>query len=502
MSFQLSDLDVLLSSPSWKTILRPKLLTQLPSVVAIIIAITASSLIPVFAPSLTVRPGVSFLRNIVVPCVNLATDRNLGGNTVPDFHFGSISESWDKAMLKGLLSDDGISWPMPQGCAPACHYNVTYMATALQCSDLSPNQISDGQLQGSINTPSRPDLQNPPVAILSFYDSAGVSTSVLNLTIQDDPLSGSDEYKLILAYVPFTINTTFDGKTYIPAYGSICTFYQATYEAHVSYSNSSQTNSVSVVEFHNPLNTTYLTMSNLFTNSPNPDSTEYFSPGVGQNVNFLSMASALTNHITGSIIRSAKDGDFHTEDDNGTAATETLIVKTGLFIMEEDDITDFSFSLNTAGGVTNLSTSLTNLLANLTLNYMNLNLDNTTVQASFPSGSSVYSYNRRTLITTYGIAFLILAITTFLGLSALAANGVPSSNSFSQLLVTTRNPRLDSLAKGNCLGSQAAADKALQNVWLRFGEVDTPHGSDIPHAAFGIAGEEDIRRLRKGRIYS
>jgi hypothetical protein len=506
VSFQLSDLDALLSTPSWKSIFRISLIKQTPAAVAIVIAITASAVIPVFAPSLTVRPGDSFLRNIVVPTMNLATDQNLGGNTIPDNHFGPVSESWDTAMLQGLVSGADIGWRIPTGCAPACQYNITYIATALQCSDLSPDQISDGLPPGTINTPSRPNAQYPPVAILSYYDTPVGTTSVLNLTIQADPLAGNDQYKLILAYVPINRNTSFISKTYIPAYGSICTFYNATYLAHVSYVNATQTNSVSVVEFHKPLNTTYLTLNNLFDPSPSTPGSSYpdtFAPGVGQHVNFLSMASALTTHITGAIERDAKDGIFHSEvsNDSDSYIPETLIVKTGLFTMK-DDSTDFSFSLNTAGGFTNLSNSLTDLLANLTLNFMNLNLGNTTTEAAFPSGSSVYTYNRRILLSTYGIAFLVLAITTFLGLSALVANGVPSSNSFSQMLVTTRNPRLDNLVRGNCLGSRATTDKALRNIRLRFGEVGTREGSDLPHAAFGVIGEEEIERLRKGQIYS
>jgi hypothetical protein len=53
----------------------------------------------------------------------------------------------------------------------------------------------------------------------------------------------------------------------------------------------------------------------------------------------------------------------------------------------------------------------------------------------------------------YVITVLAMSAAAAMGLMSLVSNGVESSNTFSQILVTTRNPRLDSVACGACLGS-------------------------------------------------
>jgi hypothetical protein len=124
--------------------------------------------------------------------------------------------------------------------------------------------------------------------------------------------------------------------------------------------------------------------------------------------------------------------------------------------VKPDVETTNSLSLNTVGGVVNLSQGLMDLMANLTLNFMNIDgIGNTSILANVPSTISVYEYHRPSLLLTYVIAILVMSAAAVMGLTSLMSNGVESSNTFSQIMVTTRNPRLDSVAYGACLGSAA-----------------------------------------------
>ncbi|PKX88171.1 uncharacterized protein P174DRAFT_490934 [Aspergillus novofumigatus IBT 16806] len=73
----------------------------------------------------------------------------------------------------------------------------------------------------------------------------------------------------------------------------------------------------------------------------------------------------------------------------------------------------------------------------------------------------------------------------------------PQNNSFSSVLMTTRNPELDRLAVGHCLGFEPLRGD-IDKVRLQFGEVE---GANLRHrhAAFGSKGS--VTALSKGEDY-
>jgi hypothetical protein len=95
----------------------------------------------------------------------------------------------------------------------------------------------------------------------------------------------------------------------------------------------------------------------------------------------------------------------------------------------------------------------------------------------------------------------VLCGTNVLGFMALVKNGVSSSNTFSQVLATTRNPTLDARATGTCLGTDSLSDKTFTDIRLRFGEVSMANGL-LKHAAFGVVDEENIGTLEKKVTYT
>lgn len=114
---------------------------------------------------------------------------------------------------------------------------------------------------------------------------------------------------------------------------------------------------------------------------------------------------------------------------------------------------------------------------------------------------NVYHYNARTLIAVYSITVAIALLMATLGGVALAQNGVAHDTSFSTMVATTRNQRLDQLFSGACLG-RTPLKKDLGNTKLMFGEQERgarPEAGQPDHVAFGLKGE--VRRLRKGGRY-
>ncbi|KAF7328221.1 hypothetical protein MVEN_02561900 [Mycena venus] len=484
----LADLDALLQEASITTFLRINLAYRVPQVLAITVAILAAPLITVFAPSLSARQGDAIKRNITIPTLDLSTDALIGDVHSSLDRMGSVSTTWDKAALEALLSTDPVGWPMPVGCGLAdCAYNFTYSAPAVQCSDLAPDQIDDG-LPDSTRFVSRV-FQDPPAAYLMAYDSwKGESvTAALNFTSSMGDNGASPLYVWTLAYVPFLASNANPGAL-INAAGSVCTFYNATYEARTHYVDGAQEVQVSVAEFHEPLNNTYrFSGLNLYAAGGNPNASIVgvpgvsFAPGLGAHVHSLAMADAVTAHLAGSI-----EWSSHTAL---LISTDTLISETNMMSPIKPITFDYPITgLNISSSITNISQGLQGLFANATLGFIHLNTAFTSVEVSVPSTDLVYTFAHRRLITTYVLAICVLGLISAAGMFCLFANGQPSSNNFSHLLVATRNPKLDMVANKVMTDPSWSAQARLQ-----FGGVVMPDGGVT--AVFGVPSEQVVHSL-------
>lgn len=116
----------------------------------------------------------------------------------------------------------------------------------------------------------------------------------------------------------------------------------------------------------------------------------------------------------------------------------------------------------------------------------------TTVDAVVTSPGTVFAYNRKTLMATYIAALVCLVAVSVFGMYCLVDNGEPSSNSFSQLLIATRNARLDQVAD-----AVKAEPSVGEKSRLMFGEVEVPGRGT--RAAFGLVSEQKVEVLRRRR---
>ncbi|KAJ4366072.1 hypothetical protein N0V95_000299 [Ascochyta clinopodiicola] len=116
----------------------------------------------------------------------------------------------------------------------------------------------------------------------------------------------------------------------------------------------------------------------------------------------------------------------------------------------------------------------------------------------------VYIYLPSSLWIGYAIAVAITLASILVGSWAIYQNGVASDTLFSRILVTTRNPTLDRLSVGACLGGDPFP-KELRKTKLRFGvllEEEAREGplGRVEHCSFGTRGE--TKHIVKGNNYA
>jgi hypothetical protein len=188
-----------------------------------------------------------------------------------------------------------------------------------------------------------------------YYDAdpkSGLLTGIVNVTAQGvrNPTADqeSPEFVWTVAYFPFAASNMEDGAV-INAAGSRCTFFNATYGAQTHFVNGTQERSVSVVEFHEALNTTMRTPNN--SHVFDAEETGRFVPGLGAPLHFFAFADAITSRLLGAIIRFT-DGPIVPFG----PGTGTLLLEIDLF--ESPGL--FNLSTPRFPGV-NVSSSVTNM---------------------------------------------------------------------------------------------------------------------------------------------
>ena len=132
--------------------------------------------------------------------------------------------------------------------------------------------------------------------------------------------------------------------------------------------------------------------------------------------------------------------------------------------------------------------------------------ENKTVSCTKSKFMIVHLYREQGLWIGYAIVAFISFMSLVIGSVSLYHNGVSSDTLFSRIMVTTRNPTIDQLSVGACLGSDPFP-KELALTRLRFG-VLASRTADLPfdiqekieHVGFGTI--EEITPLRKGGKYA
>ncbi|CEN62687.1 hypothetical protein ASPCAL09319 [Aspergillus calidoustus] len=272
----------------------------------------------------------------------------------------------------------------------------------------------------------------------------------------------------------------------------VCQLWNTSYVAHLNYTNSVRTLT--------PLSTELIAPSN-------------FSGGEGANATIMDQGPEVNGgfYLTHLLFGGLLSYEIWSTQSNtllSNAAANAVYksispMETALFGCAEFwNTSDYEKILGAGGAETTvncrngtLAAAIADLSRNFTYSLLSLNAANTLLPVTVSSGQNFYSYNVGNLLAAYMSALGATVACVIIGLVALYKNGVPQSTSFSSVLMTTRNPELDRLAVGHCLGSEDSWSHDAGKVQLRFGELDDG-GRDYRHAAFGTKGS--VTALSKG----
>ncbi|KAF9058510.1 hypothetical protein BDP27DRAFT_1343503 [Rhodocollybia butyracea] len=384
-----------------------------------------SSFIP---GTLTVTPGPSRHTTLEIPTIDFnnvypmqSSFVTLGNDTPRTVFFLEPSQRWSQLISRAASSGVAPIWDPPVECGSSCTYNFTYSAPALNCTELSREDIwpsgtntSDSLLAFPLNS------TNPPHNEYFFYNASfAIPSSVL-----DDNTTSST---LSVVYM-HGFNSTYNGSLnlfgenpdpsqYNPS-GVHCEYQNGTYEATTKFMNNTQ------------ISTTRVTQLNGYLPIGHEDG-PYFGPYIGTNTTqmtlaFRSIAQTFSEMLNG--------GAFFMTNISGLGTDGTEALKTPLFnltghigdVLGDNQLTNqYFFALSQLQA--NLSSSIPDLLGNVTLAFVSEGTGNTTVPAFVTPNTPEYQYHPRKLALIYGIVIGVSLAAIVYGLICLQANGTTAN---------------------------------------------------------------------------
>jgi hypothetical protein len=190
-------------------------------------------------------------------------------------------------------------------------------------------------------------------------------------------------------------------------------------------------------------------------------------------------------HAMGQLLRNFLSGQVSKNDSKAYIVTKSDISETRLV----NPLTSYPLE--------NLMDEIQNVFQDMIITLLSephlVVADKQSVPCTKSRSVNVFVYHRQGLWTGYALAVAITFGSILVGAFAMYQNGVASDTLFSRIMVTTRNPTLDRLSVGACLGGDPFP-KDLTKTKLRFGVLleeeprEGPLGK-VEHCCFGAAGE-------------
>lgn len=271
-----------------------------------------------------------------------------------------------------------------------------------------------------------------------------------------------------------------------------CLAYNATYDVTVNYTNGVSRFTTKLFK-NGPLlnlNTTETSIGGINTYL-NRNSTKAFAGG-GSDMMWRINSAMLVREIFDDYLA----GSWQKSPTTQYALPSTNIMKTTL----ASDTDDANYGSKSSLWFTNrdLLVAVPELLTNLTLSTLAISPYNSTTHCYASEDILAYYYNPKLLLIPYSAALLLSLVAFVIGVWVLRRTGMRTGGIFSQILVTTRNPMLDEIARGTSLSSADA--EALKQHKLMFGELkhDIEVDRRTGHAAFGSA--EQLLKLTGGKV--
>lgn len=358
-----------------------------------------------------------------------------------------------------------------QDCGPKCNYAVSFEGPALQCFEEIP--------WNSTRTPWFQTMELIPTTVGSNYN-------YVQGTLGTEFVAGMGNYSRKDANTSDVLwvghRITLSNDPDLPA--------KKRYEPHVySCQNSVGRYNVSVEVRDNRLVSTVDSVDILY---PIPHNYPFTDNTINYTANWAVM-DVLGDILGGdaTVTPSGPSGSY-----SQLSTTDTSVGSTPLTLRANNN--ELRTVPNLGAAIEKMAHSMiASLLAERSLIY-SAAMNSTCHSTRF---HNVYRYNARTLVIVYCTAIAIALLMAALGGVSLVQNGVAHDTSFSTMVATTRNPRLDYLFTGACLG-RIPLRKELGKTKMMFGEQVKGamyEEGRVEHAAFGLKGE--VRRLKKGGRY-
>lgn len=260
-----------------------------------------------------------------------------------------------------------------------------------------------------------------------------------------------------------------------------CVAHHTNYTFNMTYMDAIQIPELKQRDFLDPVVDTTLSKDqgegNNFTASP---ASNYVSPRTDKEKYKLTA----TYHAMGYLLRNFLRGDI-SYSDGGVYITKSDISETRLM------------EASTSYPVENLMEGVQSLYEDMIITLLSephlVIADKQSVACRKSRTVNVYVYYRQGLWVGYAIAVFFTFAFIVVGAWSIYQNGVASDTQFSRIMVTTRNPTIDRLSVGACLGGDPFP-KELRETKLRFGvlledEVREGPLGKVEYCCFGAAGE-------------
>ncbi|KAF5368654.1 hypothetical protein D9757_010195 [Collybiopsis confluens] len=384
-------------------------------------------------------PGIDF--NAVDPaqCAEYDVVQAYIGDTIdPEMMFQVLgpSQKWRLRVLRAASDNVAPAWDPPVGCGSACSYSFPYFAPALNCTQLSRQDI----------WPSAPDANDSRLTVMPLSMIPATNGSIQGWIGKAgfyNSTTGSGNYPGPYTTLDIIYMANFDSINFQYAQpeewsprGVHCTFYNATYEARATFSNNTQSTNTRVLERHNPL-------------APFFNMVDTESPSTrNMTMAFDSIVMSFSDILLGQ----AYSGEQGTPIQISTQAFYTPLFNittyrpTNNISLTEDGGIVTTFSLSSTLGE-DLSIGLQDLLGNISLAFVNEQMVTTNVEAMVTPNATQYQYISWRLGLIYGIVFgFSLAVIAY-GIFCLHKNGTVAVFDLQHILeMTAMSTRLHECA--------------------------------------------------------
>ncbi|KAF5340546.1 hypothetical protein D9757_014850 [Collybiopsis confluens] len=465
----LNTISILFQSSMRTSLLWFGLLTAITQAIALTSLFVPGTLTVAQTPSRTESlrvPTVDF--NFVNPMVSSFVSAE---DDIPQtLGFAEPSQRWRQLILQAASSGKA-TWDPPVGCGSGCTYTFSYVAPALNCSELSKGDIwpsgtnaSDSRLPFPLNSTDPNETLNEYFFYNSDFSFISPSSEDLDYSLSVVDVIYMDSFNTTFDTALLLANDFPDPEQWSPR-GAHCTYQNATYESTTTFSNNTQISSTRVKDWNG-----------LLPIGHSADGPYAGTSTTNQILAFRSIAQSFSEILSGNA--------FYQANISGIVTDSTQALSTPLFNLTGDlqNITEnrdtfmwnvFYFSLSPNLGE-NLSAGLQDLLGNVTLAFVNEGMATTLADVSVTPTTTQYQYIAWRLGLIYGMVFLGSLVVVAYGLYCLRANGTMAIFDLEHIVeMTAMSTGLHDSAVQSQLGSTlvkgvfyTGSDGALRRVAL------------------------------------